>query len=369
MFSTRISLVSLSCIYIPCKAKAWTNPEADGGQTPSQQQQQRGGSSPAGSQQKLQDGGQTPSQQQQAADGGQTPSQQQQQQEDKDVSRAMSKAMPSKNQTRSERREESFPPLPSQKKQCVEQSAGRESRSGAIWPVPKPMPRAAAPLTTVRLWTWGRHTLYKISPYCNYTPVKELYRISQLRTDVNLGVSKKALRAAIRLREEDADPLILDCKRFHEDQSYLRTCPSWGHGGLHPDNVRRLFAHNNGDTMHNLLQELHGFVQERQRDWAATNAQRRTLDIGLQCNQGRDRSVGMSVVLENMFNLNGWTATTTHLCRSHWRRNHNCQKEADQHASPMDPFRYCPSCKPVNSRRLVQAKMEQMPSMHLPVRL
>ena len=231
---------------------------------------------------------------------------------------------------------------------------GPESKKTKVDSIPAAMPQAR-PLARVRLWTWGRKSLIGISPFCNLPEVKELARGAH--GSFNLNTSVRALRVAINLPKEMPDPVVFNCRVFREDLDVISSHDDWGHSGMHPTNVRRLFGHDHGATMEVLSQRLFSLFRQRQKSWRSDTPP--ILDIGFECNKGRDRSVGAAVVFENALKICGWTVGTTHLCESNWRRNHGCLKEAKRSATPFDPHPSCPYCQPSKSRQLVEDNMDK----------
>ena len=334
-------------------------------------------------QRKSQLGGQSASQQQKTQDGGQTPSERREQSPEARTKPATAKRMLTPNRVLEEA---------AKKTRLGEESAGREPHRGVSQDVPAPVPRAGAlivprapksdsssscsratraaklPPPRVNLYTWGRKELGLIGPFCTMQDVKELLRWSSPKGrgrdggPFNLDLSVKAGRAAMRLPDNSPDPLVFNCRVFREDIKTISGDDDWGHSGLHRTNVRRLFDHNHGATMKDMSGKIHNLVLQRHKSWPAGAPV--VLDIGLECNKGRDRSVGMSAILENAFKINGWTVSTKHLCESNWRRNEGCLRAGEQQATSMDPHPHCPYCQPGKSSDLVAERTaRQFPSL------
>ena len=95
-----------------------------------------------------------------------------------------------------------------------------------------------------------------------------------------------------------------------------------------------VLAHGNGETLQNALGYANrSFMraamrrgETRQRRPASAVPLDAPLIIIICCKAGKDRSPGISVVLENMFDMEGWVTTTTHLCQVNWRKNIGCRR-------------------------------------------
>ena len=170
----------------------------------------------------------------------------------------------------------------------------------------------------VTFYTWGRFKLHTIAPY-NELPAVKTYTRTACGYDGYFceDISGRALQAVIKSTDV---PLVFNCRDFWEHMKVLSASPSWGHCGVHPANIERLVAHKEMKEFANLL--CRRVIAQR-----AARPSLECLDIGLECNQGRDRSVGMSVVLHNIFNLGGFKVTTTHLSETDWRTNNACKAQ------------------------------------------
>jgi len=81
------------------------------------------------------------------------------------------------------------------------------------------------------------------------------------------------------------------------------------------------------------------------------------LVIVLFCKSGRDRSVGLSVVLERKLRHAGWNTEIRHLCLAAWRENRRCEQEARRMSRRPGSFaeaQSCPVCWVGNSTDVVR---------------
>ena len=128
---------------------------------------------------------------------------------------------------------------------------------------------------------------------------------------------------------------------FWETTKTLSTSPSWGHSGLHSANIKRLLAHSLGKTMKEFSENFCRKVNKLR----ASRPSLKCLDIGLECNQGRDRSVGMSVLLRHLFGLAGCNVAVVHICKENWRSNDACKSAASMMRNARNPNAPCPDCQ------------------------
>jgi len=82
------------------------------------------------------------------------------------------------------------------------------------------------------------------------------------------------------------------------------------------------------------------------------------LVVILYCKSGRDRSVGLSVVLDRVMRPLGWSVSLRHLCQAEWRANRQCWQAALTHSRQTHPGtpRACPICYTGNSTDLVRSQ-------------
>jgi hypothetical protein len=201
----------------------------------------------------------------------------------------------------------------------------------------------------VRIYTFGRQTLSTIPPFDQMPEVQRMPMEGVFYGDI----SGRALKAVIN---SDYVPLVFNCRMFWEKPKNLRTSPSWGHSGVHSANIKRLLAHSWGDTMKEFAENFHSEVNKLR----ASRHSLKCLDIGLECNQGRDRSVGMSVVLHNIFHRGGFKVTTTHLCKTKWRPNNACKRAAQIMTSARNPGGPCPECKMAYSYEMTREEAKSV---------
>jgi hypothetical protein len=224
-------------------------------------------------------------------------------------------------------------------------------------------------LRIVRIYSYGRKTLAQIGGYNHLPAVKRLRdHAHSHKNNFSAGLSVEAMRQVLRYREEsDIAPIVLNCRNFFEDKASLMREADWHHTGKHPCNVQRLFQHKGGETMRELLKTLEKAVRYRQRTQKPKDPD--MLDICLECNQGRDRSVGCAVALANAFSLSGWTVETTHLCESGWLKKEGCKRCAEEAQSWAEPHAGCPHCTvPTRSQAYVFRMIESgsFPGLHIP---
>ena len=188
----------------------------------------------------------------------------------------------------------------------------------------------------VTFYTWGRFKLHTIAPY-NELPAVKTYTRSACGHDGYFceNVSGRALQAVIKSTDV---PLVFNCRDFWEHMKVLQASPSWGHCGVHPANIERLVAHSEMKEFANLL--CRKVIAQQ-----AARPSLECLDIGLECNKGRDRSVGLSVLLQHLFGLAGWKVSTVHICQGNWRSNDACKRAAHLMKNPRNPYAACPDCQ------------------------
>ena len=183
----------------------------------------------------------------------------------------------------------------------------------------------------VKLFTWGRKKLHTISPYNTMYAVKQLPREGSF-CEYRSG---QALQAVIKSGDV---PMAFNCRVFHEDDWTLKASPSWGHCGIHPANIQRLIAHPR-------MKEFAKSLCRKVIHWRAARPSLECLHIGLECNQGRDRSVGMSVLLLHLFGLAGCKVAVVHICQENWRENTACKSKARMMTNARNPNASCPDCQ------------------------
>jgi hypothetical protein len=188
-----------------------------------------------------------------------------------------------------------------------------------------------SPKLEVKFWTWGRKRLHTISPYDALPAVAWMPREGKF-CEV---LSGRALQAVIK---SDDVPMVFNCRVFHEDDKTLKASPSWGHCGIHPANIERLIAHWK-------MEEFAKLLCRKVIHWLAARPSLECLHIGLECNQGRDRSVGMSVLLRHLFGLAGCNVAVVHICKENWRSNDACKSAARMMRNARNPNAPCPDCQ------------------------
>ena len=229
--------------------------------------------------------------------------------------------------------------------------------------------RGLQPYTRVRICSYGRKLLANVGGYNHLNAVKELRDHAESRkNNFAVGLSVEAMRQVLKYNKDQTDPIVMDCRVFFEDKAKLRTATDWHHTGKHPCNVQRLFTHNHGHTMHRFLETLQPLVRQRQRNKKPMDPD--ILDICLECNQGRDRSVGCAVALSNAFKLSGWSVKTSHLCESGWIYKSGCEKAAKEATYWGNPHATCPHCTVASSRDYVDRMVESgsFPGLQFPIR-
>ena len=203
----------------------------------------------------------------------------------------------------------------------------------------------------VTFHTWGRRTLHLVAPYNDLDAVKTYTQTACGQNGYFCeNISGRALQAVIKSTDV---PLVFNCRGFWEDLEVLQASRSWGHCGVHPDNIDRLVAHKKMKEFANLLcQKV--IAQQAARPLLEC------LDIGLECNKGRDRSVGLSVLLEHLFRLAGWKVSTVHICRGNWRSNEACKKAAFLMTNARNPYAACPDCQTSRSYETARRAAESV---------
>jgi hypothetical protein len=188
--------------------------------------------------------------------------------------------------------------------------------------------------------TLGRRDLVNIFPYSDHPCVQKLAAAQ------DFDVECRNVRAALLEAVLPADSLLFCYKvtQFFIEVSQ-RGPQSWGHSGLHWENARAMLNHHGGTTMKRLAKGISTRLAE--------NRAAPMIYLALCCNQGRDRSVACSVVLENALKISGFDVTTRHLCQSTWRRNTGCQDAAESVCNPRQPNKQCPDCQVGCSEYLV----------------
>ena len=253
-------------------------------------------------------------------------------------------------------------------------AARKKSGCGAKRMVMKPMEIVGnscgrwKPHTRVRLWTYGRKTLARVGGYNHIGAVKRLRdHAESSNNNFSLNLSVEAMRGVLKYKEDRTSPIVMNCRDFFEDSAKLRGAADWHHTGKHNCNVQRLFVHNRGETMRCFLVTLQSLVRTRQRNKKNTDPD--ILDICLECNKGRDRSVGCAVALENAFKECGWHVTTQHLCESGWIYKYECAKCAAKATNWADPHAECPHCTVARSEAYVHRMMESgsFDGLHFPI--
>ena len=223
------------------------------------------------------------------------------------------------------------------------------------------------PYTRIRLCSYGRISLAGVG----YNHIEAVQRLRDhalsSKNWFSLNLSVEAMRGVLKYTEDQrTSPIVMDCRVFFEDSAKLRGAADWHHTGKHPLNIQRLFEHNSGETMRRFLGTLQSLVQTRQRNKKSTDPD--ILDICLECNKGRDRSVGCAVVLANAFSLSGWNVKTRHLCESGWNHKVECARSAREAQSWADSQAGCPHCTVARSEDHVKRMMESgsFEDLHFP---
>ena len=177
------------------------------------------------------------------------------------------------------------------------------------------------------------------------------------------------MRKVLKLKEDHPDPVIVNCRVFYEDPEKLQGEEDFRHSGKHPLNVGRMFKHNNGDTMRQVSKQLRQAVQEIQNNRKGKDVD--ILDVCLECNKGKDRSVGLSVILENAFTEAGWKVAmpTKHLCEGHWGVRADCTRAAlKEEVAGLNPHPACPDCQVEKSYDIVKRNIDggEFPDLYIP---
>ncbi len=188
----------------------------------------------------------------------------------------------------------------------------------------------------VLIVTLGRHALANI-----YRDSSCVQKLAMARDFDSQNVREALLEAVL-----PADSLVFcfNAKQFVTPESQ-RGAKSWRHSGLHWENAQAILDHNGGKTMGKLASDISTRLEE--------NREAPKIHLALCCNQGWDRSVGVSVVLENALKIAGFVVSTRHLCQQAWRSNLGCQKEAKFVSNSRHPNKPCPECQVWCSRDLV----------------
>lgn len=253
------------------------------------------------------------------------------------------------------------PPQPKRRTQAVgTQPQNKKSRYQKVQHVP-------ATLQRVHLYTYGRKTLGAQSPYSKMKEVEDLRKHALDERAFDYDLSRRAMRRVLRLKEDHPDPVIVNCRVFWEDFENLRYEADFRHSGKHPLNVSRMFKHQEGDTMRKLSKQLQQMVQEVQNSRKEKDVD--ILEICLECNRGKDRSVGMAVILENAFTLAGWkVAPTRHFCDGFWGIFPDCTRAADKEISAFNPHPSCPECQVKASYDIVKKNIDNVfPDLYFPI--
>ena len=224
-----------------------------------------------------------------------------------------------------------FPPLAKSDPPAAKKAPRSTASSSSKWSSLGHCIYIKPPKLEVKLFTWGRKTLNLIAPYNTLDAVKNMPQEGKF-CDV---LSGRALQAVIK---SDDVPLVFNCRVFHEDEKTLKASPSWGHCGIHPANIERLIAHPK-------MKEFAKLLCRKVIHWRAARPSLKCLHIGLECNQGRDRSVGMSMLLLHLFGLAGCKVAVVHICQENWRNNDACKKAARMMTNARNPNAPCPDCQ------------------------
>lgn len=254
-------------------------------------------------------------------------------------------------------------PQPKRRTQAVgTQPQNKKSRCEKVQHVP-------ATLRNVRFHTYGRATLGNIGPYNNMKEVKELREHVVGKGGFDYDLSRQAMRRVLRLKEDHPDPVIVNCRVFWEDFETIRHENDFRHSGKHPLNVSRIFKHQGGDTMRKLSKKLRQVVQEVQNSRKERDVD--ILDVCLECDHGKDRSVGVAVILENAFTLAGWKVSPTqHLCEGNWGMLADCARAAERDkVLGFNPHPPCPECQVKASYDIVKNNIDggTFPDLFIPI--
>ena len=169
--------------------------------------------------------------------------------------------------------------------------------------------------------------------------------------------------------------VIMDCMDFWETWENLKQEDDvFGcHCGTHPQNVRRLLRHDRpmrdwprgtrtievwSQKYARKLDALRPKLREEQQKFASGGSKAPPhLVFACVCKSGRDRSVGMAIILQCLFaSVLNLPVVVEHLCRSDWRHNEGCKLNCRRNGKSV--CRYC--LQPDNSKNDVIAATREV---------